>query len=526
MKWQKVFSFIYVSFCFVGCSYQLIEVFKSYFSFNIISKVVIEFPAEINIPSFSSCFRFPDIMDLRKFNSKYKQKIVRNHGIVSDGDIRLIQSMITKKDIFELTPNENQELFWTCLTRSNLDYSLQKNNGSACRELFHVTRFIIDEFVCFMMEPSKILKYSKNRISSSLSYPNVLYYVTYNWKLFNISQFMKLVVHSAGSPPFTSVGLVNGFWRRTKFESIPDDTYFQMDYSLIKLNLLPFPYTTACKNYSRNACLKNCTKVLSVESFNKIPFSVIGTNPTDLGELSFIDHQDLANESFVQQLTTVEFQCLTICDKPSCTTDFSLTNNVKAHSQELKFEVDIPVDPFVEIKNLPQMNFNDFLILSLSLLGFWLGLSISNLNPKYYFSSLDECLRWKRSKKKKEGKKGNKLMVSKQKRGPIENGSMFCLETRLFLRERADDEISFILTALNGPSMYKPFPVWNVVVVEEDREWSVHKEQHSFFLVFTEQLSFCRFFDAHRSPSSVKESFSIETMWTFTTFNQPLKVGK
>lgn len=461
MKWQKILSFLYVSFCFVGCSYQLVEVLRSYFSFNITSQVVIEFPSEINIPSFSACFRFPDIMDLKTFNRKYHQKIARNHGIVSDKDIRLMESIIVKRDIFELTPSEKEEIFSTCLTRSNVDYSLNRQNATVCRTLFKVTRFTVDEFICFMFEPRPVLKYSKERISSSLSYSNVLYYVTLNWKLFNISQYMKLVVHSAGTPPFTSVGLVDGFWRKTKNESIPAMTYFQLDYALIKLQLLPTPYTTDCKNYSRNSCLKNCTKSLGVRAFNKLPFSVIGTNPKDNGELTFIDLNDIANKTFAEKLTKVEFRCLDICRKSSCKTDFSLTNNVKAHSEELKFELDVPVDPFVEIINLPQLKFNDFLILSLSLIGFWLGLSISNLNPKYYFDHLDTfCLR-KRTNARSGivGKRSRKTQKKLIKDGQNSSCHMFCLETRLLLRERADDEISLILTALNGPSVYNPLPV-------------------------------------------------------------------
>ena len=456
---QKVLSFLYVSLCFIGCSYQLVEVFRSYFSFNIISTVIIEFPSEINIPSFTTCFRYPDVMDLKRFNSKYRQKIVRNHGIVNDKDIRTIESIITKQDIFKLTPSEEQDIFSKCLTRSNIDYSLQFQNETECRELFHVSRFTIDEFICFMVEPKKIQKYSKERISSSLSYPNVLYYVTLNWKLFNISQYMKLSVHSAGSPPFTSIGLVDGFWRRTKYDSIPDVTYFQMDYSLIKLQLLPTPYRTDCRNYSRNSCLKNCTKTLGIEAFNKLPFSVIGTNPEDHGQLTFINLKDVANETFAAKLAEVELQCLEICRKSSCITDFSLTNNVKAHSKDFKFEVDIPVDPFVDINNLPQMTFNDFLILSLSLLGFWLGISISNLNPKFFFSTLDRCCG------RNHEKVGRKPVIADNNNN---NFGIFCLETRLFLRKRADDEISLILTILNGPLVSRPAPLWSGIEYRVD----------------------------------------------------------
>ena len=342
MKWQKVLSFVYVSICFLGCSYQLIEVFKSYFTFNVISQVIIEFPSEINIPAFTSCFRYADILDLKEFNSKYHQKIGRQKkGIVSDHDIRIVESIITKRDLFKMTPSETLDIIARCMFRSEKDYSVRNLNQTACRELFKISRFRIGEFMCFMIEPEKVVKYSKERLSSSLSFPNVIYLVVFDWKWFNTSNYMKLVVHSIGNPPFTSIGLVDGFWRITKNEAIQDMTCFEMDYTLVNLQLLPYPYTTDCKNYSKSGCLKNCSKILNVQQIKKLPFHTIGTDPVKNSQLTFISVDDIANETFVKEFTRIESECTKICSKPPCKVDFTLTNNVKTHAKDLKFEVDV-----------------------------------------------------------------------------------------------------------------------------------------------------------------------------------------
>lgn len=461
MKWQKVLSFVYVSICFLGCSYQLIEVFKSYFTFNVISQVIIEFPSEINIPAFTSCFRYADILDLKGFNSKYHQKIEREKkGIVSNQDIRIVESVITKRDLFKMTPSETLDIITRCMFRSEKDYSVHDLNQTACRELFKISRFRIGEFMCFMMEPEKVVKFSKERLSSSLSFPNVIYFVVFDWEWFNTSNYMKLVVHSSGSQPFTSIGLVDGFWRKVKSEAIEDMTCFEMDYTLFSVKMLPYPYTTDCKNYSKSGCLKNCSKTLSVQQLKKLPFHTIGTDPEKNPQLTFVNLDDIANETFVKEFIRIESECIKICSKPSCKVDFTLTNNVKTHAKDLKFEVDVPLDPFVDIENIPRMIFNDFLILSLSLLGFWLGASISNLNPKFYLEFIDKI--FGRNRSQNNSKKSKKIGLKSNKVGPRNNSilsDLFCLETRIFLRERADDEICIILTTLSGPSVSKPLPL-------------------------------------------------------------------
>lgn len=461
MKLQKVLSFVYVSICFLGCSYQLIEVFKSYFTFNVISRVIIEFPSEINIPAFTSCFRYADILDLKEFNSKYHQKIRRQEkGIVSDHDSRIVESAITKRDLFKMTPSEKLEIITRCVFRSEKDYSVYKLNQTACHELFKISRFGIGEFICFMVEPEKVIKFSKERLSSSLSFPNVIYLVAFDWKYFNTSNYMKLVVHSTGNPPFTSIGLVDGFWRKTKSKVIQDVTCFEMDYTIVSLQLLPYPYTTDCKNYSKSGCLKNCSKILSVQQLKKLPFHTIGTDPKKNPQFTFINLNDIANETFVKEFTRIESECSKICFKPSCKVDFSLTNSVKTHAKDLKFEVDVPLDPFVDIESIPHMVFNDFLILSLSLLGFWLGVSISNLNPKLYPGFIEKI--FGRNRSQNNSKKSKRIGLKSNKVDPRNNSilsDLFCLETRIFLRERADDEICIILTTLSGPSVSKPSPL-------------------------------------------------------------------
>lgn len=446
---QLILSFIFTCFCFIGCSYQLIDVCLMFFSYPVFTKIKVEFPAELNAPSVSYCHRYVDVINLTEFNLKYNMSMKYPLGLKS---IYRIQEVATKSDIFDMSPTVNQSLS-SCLLRLPQSYSIVNFTDEACYKIFTVHKYTVQEYVCYMFDPSFNSSYSFNHLVYSLVYPSTFYYLKFP-EFFQRTAYMKAIIHSNGSFPFTSAGLSGGFGRKARFKNASDLSLFRLTYSTYTIIKLPSPYVTGCRWYSRNACLKDCNKNSASKTYKKSPFSVIGTTRDDV---TFITQEEIMNENYMRNLNKLEARCLKTCREPSCKTDYSVTYLTGHEAPDLTFVVEAPFYPFVRINFEAKMSFNDFLILTLSLFGFWLGLSLSHLHPKRwnYFDcrKVDKITQMiskkiKRFRKEKTRQKiqKNRLTFANRNRLQKQKIPESCFKTRKELSEWSEEQLMLYLS--------------------------------------------------------------------------------
>ena len=141
---RKFYSFLFYIVSFLGLVYQIEEIVSIYLEFRTIAEITISVPSDIEPPDLSVCFRYADIIDVTQLNAA--------HNVTLKSDrrnyINPIQSLVTIKDIFMYTPGEDN-VFRKCSSRPPHDYNLNEYNGSDCYTSFNVSKFVMQEFVCY-----------------------------------------------------------------------------------------------------------------------------------------------------------------------------------------------------------------------------------------------------------------------------------------------------------------------------------------------------------------------------------------
>jgi hypothetical protein len=448
---QEIGSFFYTIICILGCGFQVISVTRTFFLFEVLTRITIDFPQEVSTPALTLCFRFTEILNLTLFNEKYHTNYTKPFSVSSRLDI---QNKITMGDIFDLTPSQEENLFLSCIIRSPLDYSHAVYDSDACRnDIFRMIKYQIMEYMCysFKMIDSNLTmtstKHLKNRLALSLDFASTLFSIQLNTSVpgVNNMDLTRPVIHSQDTFPYLSLVLTQIFWRKINdikgFSSseagkAQDVNIFMLSYSMTKIERMPAPYTSQCRRYVQNSCIDHCVMKNSVEKFKKLPFEVITLesnikeNPT-LRNLLLLSSEDVKGNKSGAEIMDMVDRCLDGCRQPPCSLDYTLTKTSTATSNNqsmIDILVGSPTEPFVMLHQSPKLPLNDFILLALSLVGFWLGVSAFCLNPVKKLTSF-------RNRNSKVIPDVRKILKPKHQH------SSYCEKTRKMIREHIDKEI-------------------------------------------------------------------------------------
>lgn len=455
-------------------------------TFRTSSRVTLTLPKNVKVPAMSVCFCYTDILDIALFNEKY------NTSIIDPLDIhekKKIQSIITIGDMFDLTPggklhathNNNSILFDSCLVRSHQDYSHEEYPSEKCHEIFDVNKFQIMEYICYRFilppdykNPNSSLdrrniedsergdiKFNFDRLSFSLSYPDLFFEIHLSTKkeMFDNADVIRVVIHTPQDYPFISLSLAPIGYRLAKNKNgkrTPRDNAFFATYGLIEVFKLESPYDTHClmksydeflkktTTYNDNGCQNECLNYRLVEKLGKPPFVIITTEDEVSNSNSSKSHLQPISPEELKNLTTkvivkeIDEECIEKCRYPSCHLDFTLTSVREARGEKdsIDFTLTTPENPQLVILYSAQTTFNDYLLMSLSLLEFWLGMPVYALNP----TRLIEVLVQKFRKRNKVTSKPNIIVK--------EIIDHECIRTRQLLNKHLRDEIAGLITFL------------------------------------------------------------------------------
>lgn len=353
----------------------------------------------------------------------------------SDQDVRLVQTLVTLEDIFNLSPPTNN-LFNSCTIRMPNSYSFEEIKGNDCHSHFKIEKFYLQEFVCYRFEFETVRKLGKYRfrnLAYALAYPGMIYGVTFNISTFLKADYVKVIVNPVQIRPYRSAAFAPSFWRRyNPKKKTAKYNWFTITYGMLINKRLPAPFATSCVDYESrgfidaNDCIRQCLINGTKSNFDLYPYSVLiqnsqenglqnqgksSLNPGSIKEKSsknreknegtdgahlgmeklplalktIVVHDLETNEAIGRTLYNLEESCSQSCSWLDCEVEYSMTQVSKEPQMNImSFQVDVPQKPTYRIHFHPKTRFIEYFIYVLSCFGTWFGLSILSLNPFRY----------------------------------------------------------------------------------------------------------------------------------------------
>lgn len=382
---KNVSTLIYALLCCSGCSYQIYKLSVLYFEYQTITEVFIEMPITFEPPSLSLCIRYTGIIDYPRVQSdKPHLKYDSNLPIWE------LQSRLTINDIFNYTPSVDFLISY-CNIRSPIDNRMS-NYTSECNKIFKIEKYYSQEYVCY-------------RFNHKFSDGETYQYSDVGWAITNSNDVYRIVLNSTTMPHivalkpylhenYETVNEVHlfGQWdwatRGNDSGSLSFNSY-TLTATRVTTTRLEYPFEANCFNYYDTVamCKQKCVINATLTKYNKIPYSVLVKTPYSVKHISPVDIQ---NQTFYDDLRTIEQFCNLKCSQPDCYESVYFTQIVSNNWYVTEIYVDIPREPFVWITFRAALKIAEFVLYVLSCLGTWFGISVMSFNPVNIFARRHE----------------------------------------------------------------------------------------------------------------------------------------
>lgn len=396
-KWRKLIArLLVILFASAGFFFQLITISSSYFAYKTVTRSDRSLPNKYAAPNLAICFPFKEIINPKLYFQLKGHPYVKLQSI--DPFEKFAQfPNVTVGEIFHLTPPIDGNLFNICMSQVPNSYeTISASRGSCLRDVFNVSKFYTQEFICYNFRPRFTSEYSFNRLAHSLTSGGLIYGLMLNCTTFSSANRAKLILYEGGLP-HTSKSCAPTVNRQVQgdqsIKGNNDFSYIVLTSSMTMIHRLPLPYQSGCNaghNFNQNECKRNCL-IESLANLSKLPFSVIiddsiinSANKFNLNH-TFVNLIDLQNATVNSQLLRSEEKCTFKCAGLTCHTSYSSTEALPTDGQafaQMTFAVYAPRKSNVIIHTEPYMPVDEFLVLVLSCLGVWFGFSFLSLDPE------------------------------------------------------------------------------------------------------------------------------------------------
>ena len=291
-----------------------------------------------------------------------------------------------------------------CLHRHPFSYEVIEANTTVCRNLFIITKYFVQEFICYKFRPSPHIsqgKFNYQQIAFSLRYPGLFYGLFLNSDSIEGANFLKIIVHRNRSYPHDSMAFSPTFYRIAHEE--PKYNNAKVVYTFLTTFLLPPPYQTDCRDYlnaggGRKPCINNCIQKHVQNLTGKYFFGRVSDEPLSKQILS---EHDLYNETFENTLDKLEDECIDkTCRQQACYDRYYLTTVQKEDSSETnKFtlELNAPNVALTTVRHRPMMGYSELFVYIASSITTWFSVSFISLSPRTVYTVIKTL--FKRGKK-------------------------------------------------------------------------------------------------------------------------------
>ena len=365
--------------CVIGFIYQIIHITDQYARYTTTSRFSRRVPDLMPPPNIAVCLRYADLL---------------NYSLIQTTDSEE-EYAATVSDIMTYSPTPEQMVTGCSYRKPNSELYF-KATGVDCLNIFTISKFYLEEFICYKIEQKDQELLSFQSISQTLSHSGAIYDMVFNRSIMK-SERMKIIVFY-GSYPFFSKRLANTFDVMFQDNSTNmDHNTFTASFSFFDVLLLPPPYDTGCNSSldeGLDQCYLKCMDV-ALQPVKRTPFSVILLKPVpkihfNADDFRYPDRMILFDQK--------DKECRAPCSNNYCYVNYSVTEIEveRGNPNELRIQAVIATQPTVIIQTDPKLNFLEYLIYATSCLGTWFGLAVTDCDLfndnfekfRQYFSKL------------------------------------------------------------------------------------------------------------------------------------------
>ena len=389
-------SFLFIFGCCLGCGFQVYQISELYFNYDVATSLQLEVPYELRRVDQSTCFRYVEIFDFARFERDKGPNVFQglNMSTIDTNrieDVQEIQDKLTLQDLFTYTPFSN-DVFDECVMRNARYYSYHRDYGRNCSRMFTVSRFFLQEFICytFNVVNDSVLHVFRNPAYAQ-TYPNTIFLVKLNSTAFQKADEMKLIVHEANTLPIRSSAFAPTTYR--EFDPKTNESqfnWFDLTYNFIIHHRMAPPYKTQCRDYNTTegvrsafACFNLCVIRRVTEQFGKVPFSSLIKYDREILKYKPISPYDVANFTFSEELRQTEIGCIRHCSQEDCEEIYAVTSASPQPDADSKVVVVVNTarQPSFIITFRAQLQMIEFIVQLFSIVSTWFGLSFISFDP-------------------------------------------------------------------------------------------------------------------------------------------------
>lgn len=387
-------NILFTLFCLIGCSwfvYKSIEVYFNYGTITNQENVLSTRIKPVNVDICSTLIESINGNILKKYENEAKK-----YPLDSDQYYSAMYGNLTVQDIFDHSENITiANTIKKCQVRSENSRILKVFNNIECGKHFKIKKYIVSDWICYMIEPT-IQEYIpvQNIVSSGAG---IVYQIHFN-KIFK-RNYIKPIIHYENDPPISSSMLASYHKISKSFPFIR----FALQYQIFMIQSLGIPYSRfQCGSYNRQYidCIRNCTYRRILARYGKIIFDhpvelkmendIIHSygNAWKIFDQRFIARIDILDGEISKTLDSINEICESKCNIRQCDTNYCLTTFSTVKYDNLAFRVDLPSAPTIKIAVVPRVSLLDTIIYVFSTLGTWFGLVLIDCNPIILYRKL------------------------------------------------------------------------------------------------------------------------------------------
>ena len=342
-------NIVYTILCLLGLIWQVVEVSKIYFTFDVVTRVEVEVPKSFEAPALHACYRYVDLLDYNGVNQElktnWKHKPFDHIGLQNE----IIQQRLTPRQILKFTPSVNDSLI-ACYVRRPNSFEILWANQTICHQMFEVTKFVVLGLICYRYEYDlmKGQVFSLQEVSVAPISPGLMLEVSPG-NQFNHFIFGKFLVTSQGTFPMRSMALSQILGRPDGSDA---NMCIRVTYFEVVKHRMPPPFKTNCLDYMKMGqqshvdCHQRCVKNLTETYFKKIPFSSIESKSINKRVLSYMD---VINQTASQMLFKYYAQCDIQCKREDCHEILTFSRFQIKPTRGIKLQIRSPIEPSVRV---------------------------------------------------------------------------------------------------------------------------------------------------------------------------------
>ena len=358
--------------CCIGLVWQVVRVCDSYFRFETATMVQQLLGSRLLLPNIAICSRYIDTTSESPVTRSFEEHraFAREH---------------TLADLFSLSPDARDALSECRIRSREVPYLMHWHPATTCHQLFNVTRFVMQEQLCYQFSWRQPQVIFQGRVAHSILNGGDFYSLSLCHSLNRF--FLVKPILFTGLAPFSSRYLAPGITRRSSesLASVPYSNLYSLQYELFEFELLPPPYDTECiPFFGHYSCTRRCMIERTMDRFGKLPFSEIIYEDDERTRFHQLDPEDMAQGNNSRDYDLIVEDCGRRCRRFPCRYSELATHatvQLRTSHSNMRFVVRGPASAITRVTHEARLYPVEFIVLLLSCFGIWCGLSLTSLDP-------------------------------------------------------------------------------------------------------------------------------------------------